>query len=103
MLVLQFLPSRVAAKSALAAPGGRRQAAGRRRPGKPLLCGQIGLVDVRYGAGNSRMVISEPAGPQIIGKSIKPVGRRAKVRLSRRLLLRHTMDAASILIDSIHV
>ena len=31
MLVLQFLPSRVAAKSALAAPGGRRQAAGGRR------------------------------------------------------------------------
>ena len=101
MRVLQFLPSRVAAKSALAAPGGRRQAAGGRE--SPLLCGQIGLVEVRYGAGNSRMVISEPAGPQIIGKSIEPVGRRAKVRLSRRLLLRHTMDAASILIDSIHV
>ena len=49
------------------------------------------------------MVISERTGPQIMGKSIKPVGRRVKVRLSRGLLLRHTMDAASILIDSIHV
>jgi hypothetical protein len=48
------------------------------------------------------MGLSEPAVPQFIGKSIEPVGRRVKVRLGRGLLLRHTMDAASIFIDSIH-
>jgi hypothetical protein len=49
------------------------------------------------------MLLSEPAVPQFVGKSIEPVGRRVKVRLGRGLLLRHTMDAASIFIDSIHV
>jgi hypothetical protein len=49
------------------------------------------------------MLLSEPTVPQFVGKSIEPVGRRFKVRLGRELLLRHTMDAACIFIDSIHI